>query len=254
MVLEIDAIYFLAFIELFVLVFALMLFFFIRAKKFKKLASGMLLPEPAPAIVEEVVQPEPEPLPEPEPVPEPVPVIAEPAPDAAEELPSDVARLRELLLYQKDVIVELMGYKEILEGANKRLRSLMDLGGDIQEGVMMLLGALPPSDEQTSTFKKFEQSEMDLNSVIKTVDKQNEALSAKFSEWDEKFKNLMSGELAMPAETTDVSGRIAELEADVVAKDKEISKLKQQYEGLETEYLHLYRQHHGSDKPKQPDI
>lgn len=280
MVFEIDAIYFLVFIELFVLVLTLFLFFFVRARKYSRLyksglaqeASASEIVEPASAsepasepepepIPEPVVEPEPEPIPEPvvEPKPEPIPEpVVEPEPEPApvsehNELPADVVRLRDLVIYQKDMIVELMGYKEILEGANKRLRGIMEIGGDIQEGVMMLLGALPPSDEQTSTFKKFEQSEKDMDSVVKTIDKENTVLSDKFDEWNEKFKNIMTGELAMPL-LGNTSEKVAELEAEIVEKDREMENFKKQYEGLETEYLHLYRQHHGSDKPQQPDI
>ncbi|MDX9714603.1 MAG: hypothetical protein RBT37_04145 [Dissulfurispiraceae bacterium] len=273
MVLEIDAIYFLVFVELFVLVSALLLFYFMRTIKLKKLvaAASAIQPEYDSEQIEVLTETQPA---EPEavlteakeePEPEPAPVIAEqePLPEQVkedvedvetDELPSDASRLRELLVYQKDIIVDLMGYKEILEGANKKLRSIMDLGGDIQEGVMMLLGSLPPSDEQTSTFKKFEQNEKDMDAVVKTIDKQNQALAEKFSDWDEKFKNLLNGELAVPAENKEMPAKISALEADIESKDNEIARLKQQYEGLEAEYLLLYRQHHGSDKPEQPDI
>ncbi|MCE5313134.1 MAG: hypothetical protein LLF86_08300 [Nitrospiraceae bacterium] len=266
MVFEMDAIYFLVFIECFVVVFALFLFFFMRARKYKKLCSSVQPVEQQPVAVpsEEIVvepeapasEPEPASVPEPEPIAVQEPVAApEPEPvSEQDELPKDVTRLRELVMYQKGMIVELMGYKEILDGANKKLGSIRDTGGDIQEGVMMLLGALPPSEEQTSTFKKFEQSDKDMDVVLKILEKENAAISSRFEEWDEKFKNLMSGELATPISNDESSSRLAAAEAEIVKKDKEIADMKMQYEGLEAEYLQLYRQHHGSDKPQQPDI
>jgi hypothetical protein len=193
--------------------------------------------------------------------------LTAPVEPQAEEKGPESERIKKLLGvidFQKNIIAELMLVKDMLENARMRLSALPQRNRDQQDKVKAIAESHGITDEISSPVSVLEDDTSELVSYITVLEKEESRLADKFRQWEEELKRLLAGEEYIPksilVEPAGPAGQISELEArmtemedEIMAKDRKMKALEQQYEDIEKEYMILY---HAQQKQKhqQPDI
>ncbi len=265
MTISIDALYLLLLGEFSLILLVSTIYLFLRNKKHKKLyqktlkeltdmkssAKTEMFESPR---VEEPQQEQPkQEQPAPEPFAEPVP--ASDKGEAVDEgsLAGKINKLQHIINFQKGKIIDLMCYKDILEGAHKKLNAVQDSYLNLKERFVKLLGETPENKGLADALEAFESNNNELNSYMEILENENETLAEKFRRWEEELKQIWE-----EAEQTSVidEGRYAEIvkekeylveklkdfEHVVEEKTKLLDEMQKQHEDLEKEYMVLYRQ------------
>lgn len=174
-----------------------------------------------------------------------------------------IRKLKRIVNLQKDKILDLMCYKDIFEGAQKKLSTIQVNNRDLQEKIKALGGSSGDGEGFAAAVGSFESNNRDLEEFIRILEKENVNLSQKFAAWQEELKNIWAG--ADSAEGID-EGRYAELlkeKDELVAKMREFEEklqdksnqledMQKQYEDIEKEYMILYKQQQQAGS--QPDV
>jgi hypothetical protein len=250
---------------------------FVWGRKYKKLylAAGSETPvgsvqEPdesveKPEMPEIAIEPE---IPEPAPAADAVQAddLAGPPEPQVEEGGPESERTRKLLGmidFQKNIITELMLVKDVFENARMRLGALPQRNRDEQDKVKAIAESHGITDEVGSPLAALEDNTSELASYSMVLEKEESRLTDKFRHWEEELKRLSAGEEYIPTailvepagpagQTAELEAKIRELEDAMMAKDRKMKALEQQYEDIEKEYMILY---HAAQKQKQqPDI
>lgn len=291
MVIKIEALYFLLLAEGALILLALTVYFYSQAKKFRKLyqrvvkdiESAKVAPEPAEdkPLREEPVE---------EKAVEEIKEEPQPEPEAAEGMtaqpeegmhmerqeegtevedgdasPLKVKKLQRMLKFQKEIILELMCYKEIFEGAHKKLSALKQTNSELQEKIGELAESGAGKEGFLELQSALENNNLELEKFINILDKENAMLSNKFSEWENEFKRISEdagddgnvpgvdegqyGELVKEKEILVV--KVKEYEEKLQESVKQMGGLQSQYEDLEKEYMVLYRQQQQQQQQQQ---
>lgn len=278
---KIEMLHFLLLIELPIMLLLSTIYFLIKSRKYKKMYEKVLgkAPQESNSVPEkEDVRPA---VPAAE---EEVPLSAEITAPPAEEISLDMAspelgpeqpkaapawdggeaesdgsllgrigKLQRIVDFQKDKILDFMCYKDIFEGAEKKLTFIQQNNQGLQEKLKTLAASPENTEGLNEAIDIFEKNNRDLEAFIKILEKENSSLSTKFTKLEDELKNLW--EEAEHAEGMD-EGRYNEL---LKEKDELISKLKEfegklqekssqfedmqkQYEDIEKEYMILYKQ------------
>ena len=185
----------------------------------------------------------------------------------AEETGPESERIKKLLGiidFQKNIIAELMLVKDILENARMRLEALPQRNKDQQDKVRAIAESHGLMDEVSSSVSALEDDTSKLVSYIMVLEKEESRLSDKFRHWEEELNRLLAGEEYIPTailvepappagQTAELEARITEMEDQLMAKDRKMKALEQQYEDIEKEYMILYHAQQ-KQKQKQPEI
>jgi nitrogen fixation-related uncharacterized protein len=167
-----------------------------------------------------------------------------------------VLRLQRMVNFQKSTIVELMCYKDVFEGARKRLTSLQQSNNQLQEKVRALMEGGVDNEVLAEAAAALEANNHEMEKFIAILDKENVTLSEKFQIWEEEFQRIAedvekSPESAVPddvkyteilREKETMVTKVKEFEEKLDEKGKLLSSMQAQYEDLEKEYMILYRQ------------
>ncbi|MGD0282191.1 MAG: hypothetical protein ABSB95_07505 [Dissulfurispiraceae bacterium] len=269
---KIDPLYFLLLAEFALIFFVLTLYLFFSNRKLKDMYQKTLrklndlksersteafdsLPPGRAAITEAVSEDLMEP-------PLPHEVSTEPLedrqPDAGEGGPPQgkVELLQRMVNFQKSTIVELMCYKDVFEGARKRLASLQEGNNELQEKIRALIEGGIGNEGLAEAAAALEVNNSELEKFMAILDKENVTISEKFQIWEEEFKQVAeevekSPDAAVPddAKYTEILKeketmvtKVKEFEEKLDEKSKLLSSMQAQYEDLEKEYMILYRQ------------
>ena len=154
--------------------------------------------------------------------------------------------------------------KDILENARMRLEALPQRNKDQQDKVKAIAESHGLMDEVSSSVSALEDDTSKLVSYIMVLEKEESRLSDKFRHWEEELNRLLAGEEYIPTailvepappagQTAELEARITEMEDQLMAKDRKMKALEQQYEDIEKEYMILYHAQQ-KQKQKQPEI
>jgi hypothetical protein len=174
---------------------------------------------------------------------------------------SDHERIKKLLGiidFQKNIIAELMLVKDMLDNARMRLGALPQKNRDQQDKVKAIAESHGLMDEVSSPVSSLEDNTSKLVSYIMVLEKEESRLSDIFRHWEEELKRLLAGEEYIPTailvepaspagQTAELEAKITEMEDALMAKDRKMKALEQQYEDIEKEYMILY---HAQQKQK----
>jgi len=153
--------------------------------------------------------------------------------------------------------------KDILENARMRLAALPKRNRDQQDKVKTVAESHGLTDEVSGPLSALEDDTSELVSYVMVLEKEESRLADKFRHWEEELKRLLAGEEYIPTAilvepagparpAAELETKITELEDELMAKDRKMKALEQQYEDIEKEYMILY---HAAQKQKQqPDI
>ena len=284
---KIDMLHFLLLIELPVMLLLSTIYFLIKSRQYKKLYQKALGNAPqensitrkedavpaVPPVEEEVaLQAENTAVPaaeipvEASQVPEPQ---AQPAPpvwdegDAAEgddSLLGRIGKLQRIVDFQKDKILDFMCYKDIFEGAEKKLTSIQQSNQDLQEKLKNLADSPENTEGLNDAINIFEKNNRDLEAFIKILEKENSSLSTKFSKLEGELKKLWEeaehtegmdegkyNELLK--EKDDLISKLKEFEGKLQEKSSQFEDMQKQYEDIEKEYMILYKQQQEQKEP-----
>lgn len=265
MTITIDALYLLLLGEFSLILLVSTIYLFLRNKKHKKLyqktlkeftdmkssAKTEMFESPR---VEEPQQERPkQEQPAPEPFAEPVPVSEEGEAVDEGSLAGKINKLQHIINFQKGKIIDLMCYKDILEGGHKKLNAVQDSYQNLKERFVKLLGETPENKGLADALEAFESNNNELNSYVEILEKENETLAEKFRAWEDELKRVW--EQAERSEGID-EGRyqeimnekeelvttLKEFEGKLEDKTKLLDEMQNRYEDLEKEYMVLYRQ------------
>jgi chromosome segregation ATPase len=185
-------------------------------------------------------------------------VAAETAVDE-DTLKGKVRKMQRIIDSQKGKILDLMCYKDIFEGAQKKLLSLSKSFQELQGRFVKLLEQSPDNDAISESLKFLEVSNKELESYIDILNRENDNLLRKFESWEEELKKIteeaehreyieegMQDRIAQEKE--EMLAKIKEFEDKLKEKDNQLSNLQKQYEDIEKEYMTLYRQQQQQQK------
>ncbi|TAN42300.1 MAG: hypothetical protein EPN22_12760 [Nitrospirae bacterium] len=164
--------------------------------------------------------------------------------------------LHKVVKFQKQKIVDLMGYKDLFESAQKKLKSILKTYEDVQERFSTLTAWLPDNEELKAATEQVIGNNSELSGFVTTIEKSSSALAEQFGSWDEQLNGLMQqggveGEVdeavysGILKEKEDLVAKIKEFEELLKEKADKVAKVEAQYEDLENEYMTLYRQQQG---------
>ena len=273
--LKLDPLYFLLLIELALILFVLTVYLFSRNRKHKDLyqktlrklndlkseksleisdrpaSSGPAFPE---TLQENLIEQE-----QPPPQDSGPAEFAESLQSGDEEggaMPDQVKRLQRMVKFQKSTIVELMCYKDVFEGARKRLAALQQDSNELQDKITDLIKDGAEGAVFAETLAALEKNSGELEKFISLIDREDERLTEKFKAWEEEFK-LISEDIETSPEKAAIgdvkyaeilqekemlTSRSKEFQEKLEDKDKNLEALQAQYEDLEKEYMILYRE------------
>lgn len=184
-----------------------------------------------------------------------VPQSIEAMDETADEksLVGKINKLQKIVNFQKDKIVDLMCYKDILEGAQKKLSSVQSGYQELRDRFTKLFGDPPENKGVADAMEAFENNNKELSLYIEILGKENETLAEKFERWENELKQIW--EAAEKSEVIDegryeeimrekeeLAAKLKEFEDKLQEKTKVFDEMQKQYEDLEKEYMILYRQ------------
>jgi len=171
-----------------------------------------------------------------------------------------VQKLKKIVDFQKEKIVNLMCYKDILESAQKKLTNIHTDYEDLAQRFASLSEAMGSNKEFELALEMFGENTTELKDFIDALQNENETLLEKFNTWEGQLQGLWqeSEEIvegatsedleAIAAEKNELLEKIREFEEKLKEKSKQLEEAQAQYEDLEKEYLVLYKQQQGTTK------
>jgi len=184
-------------------------------------------------------------------VPQPPAAVEETVEESS--LIGKVNKLQRIINFQKGKIIDLMCYKDILEGAQRKLSFVQNEYQELKDRFIRLFGDPPENKGVADAMEAFENNNRELNSYIEILGKENETLADKFARWENELKQIW--EEAEKSEVIDegryeeimhekeeLAARLKEFEDKLQEKTKVFEDMQKQYEELEKEYMILYRQ------------
>ncbi len=171
-------------------------------------------------------------------------------------MPSRLSRLQRMVNSQKSTILELMCYKDVFEGARKRLTLLQHANNELQDKIRDLIKGGAEGAGFAESLAALEENNLELEKYITIIDRQDERLTEKFQVWEEEFKRISEDmETSSDAAAMDdvkyaeilqekemLTARSKEFQEKLEEKDRNLEAMQAQYEDLEKEYMILYRQ------------
>lgn len=168
-----------------------------------------------------------------------------------------INKLQRIINFQKGKIIDLMCYKDILEGAQRKLNVVQERYQGLKDRFVKLLGESAENKVLAEAMETFENNNNELSSYIEILGKENESLAEKFRLWEDELKQIWEeaekseiidegrydeklGEIMHEKE--ELTARLKEFEDKLQEKTKVFEDMQKQYEDLEKEYMILYRQ------------
>jgi hypothetical protein len=173
-------------------------------------------------------------------------------------LTGKVNKLQRIVKLQKDKILDLMCYKDIFEGAQKKLTSIQQGNEGLHERFVKLLGTSIENPGLAEAMETFKQNNNEIESYINILESENQTLSEKFRKWEDELKRIWekaeSGEFdegrynEILKEREELMTKMKDFEDKLQEKSKLLNEMQAQYEDLEKEYMILYRQQQQQQK------
>lgn len=211
------------------------------------------MPEEQPAVTEIFEEPQP-------------PLFVDETADEG-SLVGKVNKLQRIIDFQKGKIIDLMCYKDILEGAQRKLNTVHEGYQNLKDRFVRLLGDPPENKGLADVLSAFENNNNELVSYIGILRKENETLAEKFKIWEEELKQIWEeaekgraideGQYEQKLdeiihEKEELTAKLKEFEDKLQEKTKVFEEMQKQYEDLEKEYMILYRQQQANQSNQQP--
>jgi flagellar capping protein FliD len=278
MVIKIDALYFLLIVELAAVFFAVSAYLFVKNRKYRAVIRKASKADESsmPAQIER----ETETAAQRETAVEDASIQEEPAAiqDAdiviseGGEVPANVGKLRQIVKFQKSKILELMCYKDIFEGAQKKLTGIKGGNDVLQDRFVKLLGESIENKGLADALESFGKNNNELQSCITVLEKENETLNEKFARWEEELKRIWAEAEAAGGieeglqggqygeklneilkEREELMAKLKEFEGTLKEKDDQLADMQKQYEDIEKEYMVLYNQQQSEQQKQQAE-
>ncbi|MCX8070410.1 MAG: hypothetical protein N2738_07900 [Thermodesulfovibrionales bacterium] len=169
-----------------------------------------------------------------------------------------VDKLKKVVDFQKEKIINLMCYKDILESAQKKLINIHTDYKDLEQRFTAIQNDIGENKEYELALEMFGENTKELREFIDALQSENDALLEKFNSWEGQLKDMwaesediaqQSGGAdveALMAEKQEMMEKIKEFEEKIKEKTKQLEDAQAQYEDLENEYMTLYRQQQAS--------
>ncbi len=179
---------------------------------------------------------------------------AQPVGEEGGAMPDQVRRLQRMVNSQKSTIVELMCYKDVFEGARKRLTLLKQGNDELHDKIRDRIKDGAEVAGFAEAVAALEENNVELEKYITVIDREDERLSEKFHIWEEDFKRISEDMETSSGAMDDVkyaeilqekemlTARGKEFQEKLDEKDENLRSMQAQYEDLEKEYMVLYRQ------------
>ncbi|MBF0329205.1 MAG: hypothetical protein HQL10_08600 [Nitrospirae bacterium] len=174
--------------------------------------------------------------------------------EGSDEKQEPTAGLHKVVKFQKEKIIDLMGYKDLFESAQKKLKSILKNYEDVQERFTTLATWLPDNEELKAATEQVIGNNSDLSGFVNTIEKSTAVLAEKFGSYDEQLNELMQQSDAgveevdegvykdILKEKEELLAKVKEFEDMLKEKASKVAEVEAQYEDLENEYMTLYRQ------------
>lgn len=166
-----------------------------------------------------------------------------------------IKKLNKIISFQRDKILELMAYKDLFEGAQKKISKIEENSEELHNRFINLLGTSAENPGISNALEVFKGNNNELKMCVKIFEKENENLNKKFNRWEVELKPIwaeveISGSADIDEnkykelihEKNELLSKILEFETALDEKNKIIEDMKKQYEDIEIEYMILYRQ------------
>lgn len=174
--------------------------------------------------------------------------------DSTEEKASEpgIEQLKSIVEFQKEKILNLMCYKDILDSAQNKLSHIHEGYQDLSQRFSAVAETVGENKEFELALEMFGDNTKELEDFISALKQENEALLEKFNQWEGQLKEMWETSKDItaspagvdPAEQAELLEKIREFEEKLKEKTKQLEEAQAQYEDLEKEYMTLYRQHH----------
>ncbi|MCX8027980.1 MAG: hypothetical protein N3A62_09040 [Thermodesulfovibrionales bacterium] len=173
------------------------------------------------------------------------------------ESEDSITKLKKIIDFQKQKIVDLMCYKDILESAEKRLTNIHSNYQELAQKFTSIAEVVEENKEFELTLEMFGENTSELRDFIEMLKKENDTLLEKFNSWQEQLKtawqesdeieaSAVSGDIeSILKEKHELAEKLKEFEQMLNQKTKQLQEAQTQYEDLEKEYMTLYRQQQG---------
>lgn len=163
-----------------------------------------------------------------------------------------IKKLRRIINFQKNKMLDFMCFKDIFEGAQKKLGYIQQSNQDLQDRMKLLINTCERKEEIEETVALFENNNSELESYVGILNKENETLAGKFRVLEEELKKLWeeaeysegvdeSKFQEIMNEKNEIAGKLKEFEEKLKEKSKLVEDMQTQYEDLEKEYMILYQ-------------
>lgn len=173
-------------------------------------------------------------------------------------LKGKVRKLNRIVNFQKNKILDLMGYKDMMESVGKKLSSIQQSNEELNDKIKTLAESSDHQEDFTLHLASFEQNNNELSSFIRVLERDNQTLSEKFSAWEAALKDLWeqaeSGEgvdegmyTEAVEEKEELVSKLKDFEEKLQEKVNMLGEMQKQYDDLETEYMVLYRQQQAAE-------
>jgi len=164
-----------------------------------------------------------------------------------------ISKLQRIVDFQKDKILDFMCYKDIFEGAEKKLTSIQQSNQDLQVKLKNLAASPENTEGLNEAINIFEKNNRDLEAFIKILEKENSSLSNKFNKLEGELKKLWEEAehtegldegryTELLKEKDDLISKLKEFEGKLQEKSSQFEDMQKQYEDIEKEYMILYKQ------------
>jgi hypothetical protein len=207
MAITIDALYLLLLGEVSLILLITAMYLFARNRKHKRLYQKALkeLSDVRSSVEgQDIQKAEPQPIQEVREVPLKMPEeqpaagtfeVQQPPADMGEavddsSLVGKINKLQRIINFQKGKIIDLMCYKDILEGAQKKLSSVQDSYYNLKDRFIKLFGESPENKGLAEAIETFENNNNELRSYMEILGKENESLAEKFRLWEGELKQI----------------------------------------------------------------
>jgi len=239
---KVDALLFLLIIETTLILSGVVGFLVLRAKKFDRLYRNL----EANSALENTTTPS---------------IAAGKTPaDEFDEFQTKISNMQHIIDFQKSMIQDLLSTKDTFENAQQRLTDIQNSHQELQKQLSLRGGLEEKGVVGEGQSGILESSNKELEANISRLKAENESLSSKFRDWQEKLQKLWESpvsagqealspiETRVVVESEELQTKLIVLEKVITEKDRQLKDLETKLENLEKEYLILYQQKQDQEK------
>lgn len=169
-----------------------------------------------------------------------------------ESLKGRIRKLQEIIGFQKNKIIDLMCYKDILETAQKKLGMIYNTNNELRGRFVELIGKSIENRGVAEALELFVNNNNELASYIEVLRKENSSLDEKFRSWQRNLEMLLDAAMTCDQFDEDAYAEVVREKEELMLrlkafddmlqkKSRLMEDMQRQYEDLEKEYMILFK-------------